>query len=87
MVAVSCVELTNVVARTEGSAGGGLITQSTNEPFTKFVPVTVRVTTEGLHDGVVFDEVVEDDREVIVGGKIVNGNELEGVPPRLIAAT
>ena len=87
MAAVSCVELTNVVASTEGSAGGGLMTQSIIEPFTKFVPVTVRVTTEGLHDGVVFDEVVEDDKEVTVGGMIVNGKEEDGVPPGLIAET
>jgi hypothetical protein len=86
-VAVSCVELTNFVASTDGSAGGGLLTQSTTELFTKFVPVTVRVTPEELHDGVVFDEVVEDDKDVMVGGIIVNGNEEEGVPPGLIAAT
>jgi hypothetical protein len=65
IMAVSCVELTNVVARAEPF-------QSTTEPFTKFVPFTVRVNPEGLHDGVVFDEVVEEDREVMVGGTIVN---------------
>jgi len=86
-VAVSCVELTNVVASTKGSAGGGLMTQSTAEPFTKFVPVTVRVNPEGLQEGVVFDEVVDDDKDVTVGGAMVNGNEVEGVPPGLIAAT
>jgi len=74
MVAVSCVELTNVVAR-------GELFQSTTEPFTKFVPFTVRVKPEGLHDGVVFDEVVEDDKEVMVGGMIVNEMEVGDVPP------
>jgi hypothetical protein len=86
-VAMSCVELTNCVANTDGSAGGGLLTQSTTEAFTKFVPVTVRMTLEGLHDGVVFDEVVEDDKDVMAGGMIVNGKEEEAVPPGLIAAT
>jgi len=74
MVAVSCVELTNVVAR-------GELFQSTTEPFTKFVPFTVRVNPEGLHDGVVFNEVVEDDKEVTVGGMIVNEMEVGDVPP------
>jgi hypothetical protein len=74
MVAVSCVELTNVVAR-------GELFQSTTEPFTKFVPLTVRVNPEGLHDGVVFDEVVEDDKEVMVGGMIVNVMGVGDVPP------
>lgn len=87
IVAVSCVGLTNVVASAEGSAGDGFITQSTTEPFTKFAPVTVSITTEELHDGVVFDEVVEDDKEEMVGGTIVNGIEVEGAPPGLIAET
>ena len=86
-MAVSCVELTNVVASTEGGAGGGFVTHSTTEPLTKFAPVTVRMTTEGLHDGVVFDEVVEEDKEVIDGGTIVNGSEEDGAPPGLMAAT
>ena len=65
MVAMSCVGLTNDVARAE-------LFQSTTEACTKFVPFTVRVSPEALHDGVVFDEVVEDDKEVIEGGAIVN---------------
>jgi hypothetical protein len=76
MVAVSCVELTNVVVSTEGSAGGLLIAQSTTEPFTKFVPFTVRVTTDWLHD-----EVVAGDKEVMAGGTIVNGICPEVPPP------
>lgn len=76
MVATSCVELTTVVARADGTAGGGLVTHSTTEPLTKFVPVTVRVTPGGLQAG-----VVEDDKEVIMGLLIVNGDSLEtGVP-------
>jgi hypothetical protein len=45
------------------------------------------VTPRELHDGVVFAEVVEDDKEAIVGGIIVKGMEEEGVLPGLIAAT
>jgi len=74
IVAVSCVELTNVVARGEPF-------QSTTEPFTKFAPFTVRVKPKGLHDGVVFDEVVEDDKEVMVGARIVNWIFPEVPPP------
>jgi hypothetical protein len=76
IVALSCVELTNVVVSAAGSAGGGLLTQLTTEPGTKFVPVTVRVTPEGLHDGVEFDE-----REVMAGGTIVNWIPPEVPPP------
>ena len=65
MFAVSCVELTNVVAR-------GELFQSTTEPFTKFAPFTVSVNPAELHDGVVFEEVVEADMEVIEGGTTVN---------------
>ena len=66
MMAVSCVELTKC-----GSARR-IPSQSTTEPFTKFVPFTVRVNPAGVHDGVVFDEVVEAESEVMVGGTIVN---------------
>lgn len=75
MMAVSCVALTNVVARADvmiGVDGVAGITQKTAEPFTKYVPVTVRVTPEGLHEAVVFDAVVEDDNEEMLGGSIVN---------------
>jgi hypothetical protein len=74
MAAVSCVELTNVVPRAEPF-------QLTTEPFTKFVPFTVRVNPDGLHDGVVFDEVVEEDKDVIVGGVMVNWICPEIPPP------
>ena len=74
IVAVSCVELTNVVARAE-------LFQSTTEPFTKFVPFTVRVKPVGPHDGVVFEEVVEDDNDVMVGATIVNWIPPEVPPP------
>ena len=90
MVAVSCVELTNVVARAVVIAGvdpaAGMI-QSTNEPFTKFVPATVSVTPEGLHDGVVFDEVVDDVKELMVGAEIANGICAEVPPPGLSVNT
>jgi hypothetical protein len=87
ITAVSCVGLTNVVASTAGTAGGGLTTHSTTELFTKFVPFTVRVTPEELHDGVVFDDVVDDDKALTAGGDIVKGREEEAVPPGLIAET
>jgi hypothetical protein len=71
-MAVSCVELKNVVAKVDGRAGGGFTTQLTMEPGTKLVPVTVSITSEAPHDGVVLLEAVEDDKEVIVGPVIVN---------------
>jgi hypothetical protein len=74
MAAVSWVELTNVVARAE-------LFQSTTEPVTKFAPFTVRVNPEGLHEGVVFDEVVEDDKVVMEGGTIVNWIPADVPPP------
>jgi hypothetical protein len=76
MMALSCVGLTNVVARdvviagTDPVAG---ITQSTAEPATKFAPVTVRATCEGLHDAAAAEEVVEAETFVIEGGMIENG--------------
>ena len=72
--AVSCVALTNVVAR-------GELFQLTTEPFTKFVPFTVRVNPEELQDGVEDDEVVEEDNEVMAGGEIVNGTFWDVFPP------
>jgi hypothetical protein len=80
MVAVSCVELTNVVARVDGIAGGGLVAHSTTDPFTKLAPFTVRVTAEGLHDGVEADEVVDAERPEIMGGEMVNGICWEVLP-------
>jgi len=87
IVATSCVELTKVVARAEGMAGGGFTAQSTTEPLTKFVPFTVRVSADVLHEGVLFDEVVEDDKELTVGGTIVNGSSPDVPPPGPIVNT
>jgi len=70
-LAVSCVELTKVVASAEGGMVGD-VTQLTTEPFTKFAPVTVKVTGEELHDGVELDEVVEADKPVTEGARITN---------------
>jgi hypothetical protein len=53
----------------------GIVTHSTTEPFTKFVPVTVSVTPEGLQAGVVFDELVDADKPETVGGEIMNNWE------------
>lgn len=69
--AVNWVELTKVVARDEGGTVGE-VTHCTTEPFTKFVPVTVRVIPDGLQDGVEFDEVVDEDTPVTVGSRIAN---------------
>lgn len=74
MTAVSFVGLTNVVARAEPF-------QFTNDAFTKFVPVTVRMNPEAPHDGVEFDEVVDADRDVIAGGAIVNARDVGDGPP------
>ena len=50
--AVSCVELTKVVGRPEPDGlGGGLKSQITVEPFTKFDPFTVNVIPEAVQDG------------------------------------
>jgi hypothetical protein len=46
------------------------VAHSTTEPFTKFVPVTVRVKPERLHEG-----VEPGDKDEIVGGTMVNGRE------------
>jgi hypothetical protein len=83
MMAVSCVELTKVVLRAEPF-------QSTTDafaPLTKFAPVTVRMNPVELHEGVVFDIVVEDDKEVMVGGRIENGIPAEVPPPGPIVST
>lgn len=78
--AVSCVALTNVVARAE-------LFQLTTEPLTKFVPVTVRVNPLTLHDATEFACVVEDVAEVTVGAAIVNGVCPEVPPPGVIVKT
>jgi len=83
MMAVSCVELTYVVVRAEPFQ----LMTDVFTPFTKFVPVTVRVNPVGLQDGVVFDEVVEVDKEVMVGGMIVKGSFPEVPPPGPIVNT
>lgn len=65
IVAVSSVELTNVVARGEPF-------QFTTDPFTKFVPVTARVKLVIPQDGAEEVDVTDDDSEVTLGGTIVN---------------
>ena len=65
ITAVSCVELTKVVER-------GDPFQFTTSPSTKFVPFTVKVTPVALQDGVVFEEVVDAESEVMIGGTIEN---------------
>ena len=55
--------------------GRGEPPQLTTEPFTKFEPITVSVKLAGLQAGVEDIEVVEADRDVMVGGgacEIVN---------------
>jgi hypothetical protein len=74
IAAVSCVALTNAVAR-------GDPFQLTTEAFTKFVPVTASVKPDGLHDGVLLVDVVDDDSEVIAGARIAKGIPLEVPPP------
>jgi hypothetical protein len=75
--AVSCVALIKVVANVDGRAGGGFTAHLTTEPLTKFVPVTVRVTFEALHDGVELFDVADEDTEVTVGPVMVNAIALE----------
>ena len=74
IVAVNCVALTNAVERTAPF-------QFTTEPFTKFVPVTVRVKPDGLHEGVLLVEVVDEDSEVIAGARIAKGIPPDVPPP------
>jgi hypothetical protein len=74
---VSCVELTKVVTNDAGSAGGGLTAHFTTEPLTKFVPITVSVMLEALHDGVVLFVVVDEVTDVTVGPVMVNGIAVE----------
>jgi hypothetical protein len=84
IVAVSCVELTKVVASADVTAGDCVV-HSTTEAFTKFVPATVSVTPGGLQDGVVFGEVEADDvMEEIEGDTIVKLNLEEAADPGLI---
>lgn len=65
ITAVSCVELTKVVER-------GDPFQFTTSPSTKFVPFTVKVMPVALQAGVVFEEVVDAESEVMIGGTIEN---------------
>ena len=68
IAAVIRVALTKVVWRGEPF-------QFTTSPFgTKFVPFTVSVMPAGLQAGVVFDEVVEEESDVMVGRTV--GNEM-----------
>jgi hypothetical protein len=86
IAATSCVELTNVVSSGVVVAGASVI-QLTTEPFTKFAPFTVRVAPGGLHAGVVFDEFVEEDKELMLGMAIVKGICEEAVVPGLTSWT
>jgi hypothetical protein len=65
IAAVSCVALTKVVARGEPF-------QLTTSPFAKPVPFTVRVKPSGPQYGVLFNEVVEAEIEVMVARLIEN---------------
>ena len=51
------------------------------------MPLTVRVTPGGLHAGVVFDEFVEDDKELMMGVAIVKSTREEAVVPGLTSWT
>ncbi len=70
ITAVSCVALTRVVWRGEPF-------QLTTSPFAKPVPFTVRVRPVGLQYGVLFDEVVDAESDVIVGRTIENETTLD----------
>lgn len=81
--AVSCVELTNVVASAEiifAAGAGGTTIQFTIELLVKFAPVTVSVAGEVLHEGV--EAAIEVDAETpeMLGGEIVNCCDA-GQPP------
>ena len=66
--------------------GAGVI-QSTTDPLTKPVPFRVRVTPGGLHAGIIFDEFVEEDKELMTGVAIVKGTREEAVVPGLTSWT
>jgi hypothetical protein len=87
IVAISCVELTKVVASDDVTGGTAVVIQLTTDPFTKFAPLTVRVTPGGLHAGVMFDEFVEDDKELMTGVAIVKGTREEVGVPGLTSTT
>lgn len=71
IAAVSCVALTNVVARGEPF-------QVTVSPLaTKLVPFTVRVIPSRLQAGVVFEDDVEADSDVMVGSTIGNASAFD----------
>ena len=73
IAAVSWIALTNAVWRGEPF-------QFTTSPLgTKLAPFTVRVMPAGLQAGVVFDDVVDAESDVIVGRAIGNETELEVV--------
>ena len=74
MAAVSCVALTNVVGRGEPF-------QLTTSPFTKLVPFTVNVRPETPQDGAVFADVVDAEREVMVGPTIGKAAAADAPPP------
>jgi hypothetical protein len=83
IAAVSCVAFTNVVWRGEPF-------QFTTSPLgTKLAPFTVRVMPAGLQAGVVFDDVVDPESDVMVGRTIGNEIVLErfGLDAGLATAT